>query len=367
MTVPATKPRPQVPQTTAGLLRVLTPEIAKALPRGMDADRIARLVTTEVRKSRNAKIAGIAKQSLEDCTQESFAGALLTASALGLEPGVNGECYLVPYRDNRRRVVECQLIIGYQGIVKMFWQHPRAARIDAQWVGENDEFRYSKGLNPILEHVAAKGDRGKPVYFYAIVEVTGAQPLWDVFTAEEIKELRRGKVGSSGDIKDPQHWMERKTALKQVLKLAPKTTRLDTAIRADDRPGTDLARSQAMELPPTVQSTPDYIDGEVMDGEQNQGQPERVTEEPPLPDEPVDEPDPAADVHMASRKQLAQIKQIRDAEKYDTDAEWFGFLTDMLAAPITRAADITAEQAERIIATFADAPETATAATEQEN
>lgn len=342
MTVPA-KTQPAAPQTTAGLLKVLTPEIARALPRGMDPDRIARLVTTEVRKSRNAKAAGIAKQSLEDCTHESFAGALLTASALGLEPGVNGECYLVPYRDNRRNVVECQLIIGYQGIVKMFWQHPRAARIDAQWVGENDEFRYSKGLNPVLEHVAAKGDRGRPVYFYAIVEVTGAQPLWDVFTAEEIKALRRGKVGSSGDIKDPQHWMERKTALKQVLKLAPKTTRLDNAIRSDDRPGTDLARSQAMELPPTVAPTPDYIDGEVM---ADQGD----DDDPPIPEEPAP---PAGEVLMASRKQLAQIKQIRDAEKYDTDADWFGFLTDMLAEPITRAADITAEQADRILATFA--------------
>lgn len=348
MTVPA-KTQPQPPQTTAGLLKVLTPEIARALPRGMDPDRIARLVTTEVRKSRNAKAAGIAKQSLEDCTHESLAGSLLTASALGLEPGVNGECYLVPYRDNRRNVVECQLIIGYQGIVKMFWQHPRAARVDAQWVGENDEFRYSKGLNPVLEHVAAVGDRGRPVYFYAIVEVTGAQPLWDVFTAEEIKALRRGKVGSSGDIKDPQHWMERKTALKQVLKLAPKTTRLDTAIRVDDRAGTDLARSQAMELPPAVAPTPDYIDGEVM-GDQDSDEP-LTDEEPPTR---APEPSPPADVQMASRKQLAQLKQIRDAEKYDSDTEWFGFLTDLLATPIGRVADITAEQAERILATFAD-------------
>lgn len=359
MTVPA---KTTTAQSTAGLLKVLTPEIARALPRGMDPDRIARLVTTEVRKSRNAKAAGIAKQSLEDCTHESFAGALLTASALGLEPGVNGECYLVPYRDNRRRVVECQLIIGYQGIVKMFWQHPRAARIDAQWVGENDEFRYSKGLNPVLEHVAATGDRGRPIYFYAIVEVTGAQPLWDVFTAEEIKELRRGKVGSSGDIKDPQHWMERKTALKQVLKLAPKTTRLDTAIRADDRPGTDLARSQGMELPPSVTPTPDYIDGEVM------AEDHPDDEQQPAAEEHDDAgPPPAPDVQMASRKELAQINQIRAAEKYDTDTEWFGFLTDLLGAPISRASDITADQAAHIISTFADQNGTAATDSDKEN
>lgn len=362
MTAPA-KAQPQMPQTTAALLKVLTPEIARALPRGMDPDRLARLVTTEVRKSRNAKAAGIAKQSLEDCTHESFAGALLTSSALGLEPGVNGECYLVPYRDNRRGVVECQLIIGYQGVVKLFWQHPRARGVQVEWVGANDHFVHEDGLNPVLIHKKAAGDRGEPVAFWAIVKVADADPIVTVLTAAEVKDLRRGKVGSSGDIKDPQHWMERKTVLKQALKLAPKTTRLDHAIQADDRPGTDLARSQAIELPSTVAaSAPDYIDGEVM-GEQDQ------PDEEPVADEPAEVVDPPADVQMASRKQLAQLKQIRDAEKYDTDADWFGFLTDMLAAPIGRAGDITAEQADRIIADFTATPETDPAATDsgQEN
>ncbi|MCG7610375.1 recombinase RecT [Mycobacterium sp. CnD-18-1] len=320
MTAPAVQT--QAPASTAQLLKVLTPELARAVPKGMDADRIARLVTTEVRKSRNAKAAGIAKQSLEDCTQESFAGALLTASALGLEPGVNGECYLVPYRDNRRRVVECQLIIGYQGIVKLFWQHPRAARVDAQWVGENDEFRYTMGLNPTLEHVKAKGDRGKPVYYYAVVEVTGAQPLWDVFTADEIKELRRGKVGSSGDIKDPQHWMERKTALKQVLKLAPKTTRLDAAIRSDDRPGTDLSRSQALELPPAVQATPDYIEGQI---------------------------EPSVEVVYASADQVAQINAALAKSVGEDLAAQQDWLSAWKQEPVDSPAELTFDDAARLL------------------
>lgn len=314
----------QAPASTAQLLKVLTPELARAVPKGMDADRIARLVTTEVRKSRNAKAAGIARQSLEDCTQESFAGALLTASALGLEPGVNGECYLVPYRDNRRRVVECQLIIGYQGIVKLFWQHPRAARIDAQWVGENDEFHYTMGLSPTLQHVKSKGDRGKPVYYYAVVEVTGAQPLWDVFTTDEVKELRRGKVGSSGDIKDPQHWMERKTALKQVLKLAPKTTRLDAAILSDDRPGTDLSRSQALELPSSVQSTPDYIDGHV--------------DEAP------------ADVVYASTEQVKQINAALAKSVGEDLAAQQDWLSAWKGEPIDGPGDLTMDEATQLLA-----------------
>lgn len=318
--------------TTHQLLKALTPEIARALPKGMDADRIARLVTTEIRKSRNAKAAGIAKHSLEECTQESFAGSLLTASALGLEPGVNGECYLIPYRDNRRRVVECQLVIGYQGIVKLFWNHPRAARIDAQVVCANDEFRYSKGLRPILEHVPAPGERGVPIAYYAIVEVTGAQPLWDVFTADQIQKLRRGKVGTSGDIKDPERWMERKTALKQVLKLAPKTTRLDAAIRSDEQTGTELSRSQAIELPSSVEATPDYIDGEFDD--------EAQFAVDPTPERP--------EVEMVTEPQTTKLAIIRE-ERYPKTtkgrADWFKWVATTIGREVDSNTKLTKAEA----------------------
>lgn len=233
--------------STHELIKALTPEIARALPKGMDADRVARLVLTEIRK--NPKLA--------DCTQQSFAGALLTASALGLEPGVSGEAYLVPYRN------ECQLIIGYQGIVKLFWQSEHAASIDAQWVGANDQFRYVKGLNPVLEHTPAQGDRGEPVAYYAIIGLKGGQKIWDVFTPGEIAKLRRGKVGSSGDIPDPQHWMERKAALKQVLKLAPKSTRLHLAEKVDEHLGSELYRDRELDVP-VIDAEP-YTDGEVIE------------------------------------------------------------------------------------------------------
>lgn len=221
----------RAPQTIAGLITAMKSEIQRALPRGMDGDRIARLALTQVKKT----------PKLAQCTAQSFAGSLLVSSALGLEPGVNGECYLVPYEDRRAKVTECQLIIGYQGVTKLYWQSPLAEYIDTQVVCENDEFDYMKGLNPYLEHKPAKTNRGAPIFYYAMARVKGAsQPIWDVFTPEEIKDLRRGKVGTSGDIPDPQRWMERKTALKQVLKLAPKSTRLDRAMAVDEAGGHEL-------------------------------------------------------------------------------------------------------------------------------
>lgn len=343
------------PKTVAQLLKVLTPEIARALPKGMDADRLARIVSTEIRKSRNAKMAGTAKHSLEECTFESIAGALLTASALGLEPGIMAEAYLIPYRDNARRVVECQLVIGYQGIVKLFWQHPRAEFIDTQVVYERDEFRYSKGLNPVLEHTPFPGDideRGEVVAYYAIAKAKDAAAIWDVFTPKQIGRLRNGKVGPSGNIADPQRWMERKTALKQVLKLAPKTTRLDMALRSDENDGSQLYRSQGMPLPAGTglgaehesdDAGGDYIEGDVLP-------PPESADDVPLPPEPAAAP--AADVKMASRQQITQLKQIRQAEKYDADADWYGYLADAFSISVSADTALTYEQAKQIIGAF---------------
>ncbi len=62
-----------------------------------------------------------------------------------------------------------------------------------------------------------------------------------MFTADQIRILRRGKVGSSGDIPDPEHWMERKTALKQVLKLMPKAVELAMVMAVDETVGSIAA------------------------------------------------------------------------------------------------------------------------------
>lgn len=212
----------QQSQGLAGALEAMRPEIERVLPRHLSGDRITRIVLTEVRK--NPKLA--------QTDPNSFFGALLTAAALGLEPGVNGQAYLVPYGK------ECQLIIGYQGFVDLFWRHPLAKRLSAEAVYENDHFAYDKGLNMRLEHEPKlDGDRGKIRGYYAIAELSTGGINFEFFTPEEIKTLRGGKVGTSGNIDDPMRWMERKTALKQVLKLMPKSAELATALRADETIG----------------------------------------------------------------------------------------------------------------------------------
>lgn len=254
----------QQPRSIAGYIEQLKPEIARALPKGLDPDRVARLALTVVRQSEMAKRKGVAKTSLADCTPESFAGALLTAVALGLEPGVDGEAYLIPYGK------EATFVPGFKGLSKLFFQHPLARHLDAQTVYENDEFDFAYGLDPHLSHRPARGDRGKPIYFYAVASLSTGASRFEVMTPEEVSAVRKASAKRSGDIRDPQMWMQRKTVLKQLLKLMPKSTQMTQALAADERSGSEL---QAEHVPaeisrgeaPAIEQGIDLVTGEVVD------------------------------------------------------------------------------------------------------
>ncbi len=239
------------PKNALQIIHSLAPQIQRALPKGMDGDRVARLALTAIRKN----------PALGQCTGESFAGALLTASAMGLEPDVNGEAYLVPYGR------ECQLIVGYQGYTKLFWQHPAAATLNAHTVYEGDEFEYAYGLTPKLHHVPGKGTRGEPIYYYAAVSLSTGGQHFEVLTPQEVKDLRGGKVGPDKRFKggDPMRWMERKTAIRQVLKPMPKSTQMALAVASDERDGTDLYFDRVAEAEPAAVPGVNTSTGEITD------------------------------------------------------------------------------------------------------
>ena len=74
------------------LIEGMKGQIARAVPKHIGAERLARVMLTEMRKN----------PALMDClaTQEgtaSLLGALMVSAQLGLEPGPLGHSYLVPF------------------------------------------------------------------------------------------------------------------------------------------------------------------------------------------------------------------------------------------------------------------------------
>jgi recombination protein RecT len=256
------------PQGLAAFIDGMKGEIARALPRHMNPERMARIALTCVRTTRN----------LDKCTTASFGGALMTCAQLGLEPGPTGEAYLLPFRNTYLskqatkkaghdvEVFEVQLVIGYQGMVKLFWQSPLAKSLDAQAVHENDFFDYEYGLRPRLEHKPSLNDRGRAIAYYAVATMTNGGSAFVVMSPFDIETIRkRSKAKDDGPWATDYVAMAKKTCLRQLYKLLPKSAELAQALLHDGGVRTD-ASAEAIDL------TPSYIEGEVV-GESDEAAP----------------------------------------------------------------------------------------------
>lgn len=242
-----TRPRP--PQTIAQFIEAMKGEMARALPKHLNPDRLARIALTEVRRT----------PRLAQCTQPSFGGALMTCAQLGLEPGVTGEAYLIPRKNGNltrqagHDVYEVQLTIGYQGMAKLFWQSPLAKSLDSQAVYENDDFEYEYGLNPKLRHKPSLGDRGAAIAYYSVATLTNGGFAFIVLSRTDVEVIRIRSKAGMGEKDSP--WktdydeMAKKTCMRRMFKLLPKSPELARALSQDEGVRTDWAED-AIDIEP---------------------------------------------------------------------------------------------------------------------
>lgn len=237
-------------QNFPALLKASSAEIARALPSHLSAERMNRVALTCFRMN----------PALAKCTPKSVLAAVMGAAQLGLEPGVVGQCYLVPYnvsfKDEQNRWqkrMECTLIPGWQGLVDMVSRAGRAT----VWTGavfEGDEFDYALGDSPFVKHKpVGVGDPDKLTHVYAIGRVKGAE--WPIIEVWPIRKVRAhlARYNKQGDkhyaIKGDGHieMYGRKVALLQVLKYVPKSIELRNAVELDSM----ATRGQAQGLAET--------------------------------------------------------------------------------------------------------------------
>lgn len=239
--------------TLAAMVERMRPEIARALPKHMDPDRMARIALTLLRQV----------PKLAQCTPESFLGALMTCSQLGMEPGPTQEAYIIPRwnkdADNGpgrpKGAMEASFQLGYQGMIKLFWQHPLAAMIDAQAVHENDFFEFELGTNAHLTHRPAKEERGKVKCWYSIVRLTNGGMAFRVMYPAEVEQHRnRSQAPNSPAWRGSYDEMAKKTCIRSMFKLLPKSTEIARALAHDETVRVD-ASLDAIDTP-ALESAP---------------------------------------------------------------------------------------------------------------
>lgn len=307
-----------VQRTAAQFIESMAGEIARALPHHLNADRLARIMLTEMRRT----------PLLARCTQESFGGAIMTCAQLGLEPGVTGEAYLLPFQNRKKGVYEVQLIIGYMGMAKLFWQSPLAKSLDAQAVYENDEFDYAYGLEPRLYHKPTLNERGRPIAYYAVATLSNGGSAFIVMSPSDIEKIReRSRAKDDGPWKTDYDAMARKTCLRQMFKLLPKSPELVRALAQDEAVRTGLTENSIDIIP----EYPDAVPGEV---------------------ERDDPPAPSMDPVMCTKAQGDEIRKHFERLGFDVpgDAEEIYACVAILADEdgIKTLADLTSPQADHV-------------------
>lgn len=222
------------------LLIKMKPEIEKALPKHMSPDRLLRIVLTNVRMN----------PKLLECSKPSVLGAIMQAAQLGLEPGLLGQAYLIPYKNWKTGKYDCQFIAGYQGLLNLVRRSGQIETIYAGAVRENDLFDVEFGLHQNLKHIPLmKGDRGPLSVFYAYAITKDGGSYFDFMTLDEVKRIRdtysKGKDADTSPWKTEFEEMGKKTILRRLSKLLPMSIEIVSAIASDETVKTEITENMA--------------------------------------------------------------------------------------------------------------------------
>ena len=222
-------------------------QFATALPKHINTDRFVRIAITTIRQ--NPKLA--------QCSQESLLGALMVSAQLGLEPGVLGQCYLIPYGR------ECQFQIGYKGMIELLRRSGQLKDIYAYSVYENDEFEMTYGLDRNLIHKPNLQNKGNFLGCYCVAILKDDTRAFEYMTKEEIEAHAKkfSKTFGNGPWKTDFEAMAHKTVVKKMLKWLPLSVEFLENMEKDDKSFkvTDTKNTEDIEI---IENNGDIINAE---------------------------------------------------------------------------------------------------------
>jgi recombination protein RecT len=221
--------------------------IAAALPKHMSPDRFIRVALTATMRN----------PDLLMCTQTSFFRCLLDLSAYGLEPD-GRRAHLIPFKNNKTRVLECTLIIDYKGLADLVRRSGDVSYIHADAVYVEDTFDYAYGSGAFLNHKPSLHQRtGLPVAFYSFVRLKDGAEDFLVMSKPDVDKIRkRSRAADAGPWVTDYDEMGKKTAFRRHSKWLPLSPEVRAATEYED-PTLDV--DGALGVLGTTAETPDEL------------------------------------------------------------------------------------------------------------
>lgn len=165
-----------------------------------------------------------------ECTPESVRSSLLEVawSGMSLAPSL-GHGYLIPYKFDDGKRVECTFKPGYRGLAHMAMKGGAVLDIPCARVFSMDKFRvYTQNNRRVIEHEEdwKTTNRGQLIAVWAVAKLASGGEMVEVTSAEIIQaaeaasRIRNPKGGMAwrGKFRDQ---MELKVSIRRVLKMVP--------------------------------------------------------------------------------------------------------------------------------------------------
>ena len=206
-------------------------EIQKVAGQAFSAERVIKLFSA----------ASLRSPKLLECDPSTILTAMVTCAELHLLPGTLGSVYLVPFFDGKAKVMKCQTIIGYRGLIELARRSGQIQTIQCECVREGDEFQYEYGLQMIFRH-KPKAHYDAPItHVWALATFVGGGHQLVVLSRDEIDKIRsQSKNSDSGPWVQHFPEMAKKTAVRRLAKYLPLTIEAEEAIAKDDAASFDF-------------------------------------------------------------------------------------------------------------------------------
>jgi len=283
------------------------PQLALALPKHLTADRMARLALTAFSTS----------EKLQQCDSKSIAASIMTAGQLGLEVGVNGAGYLVPYGKT------CTFVPGWKGLVDLVARSGRGT-VFTGVIFKDQEYTFTDGARRdlIIHNETDLDDPADITHAYAIGWVKdAAMPVIELWRVSKITKHRDkyNKVGKSHYSYRDWEMYCRKVPLLQVLKYMPCSVEVSNAVdvshASESGRGVTIENGVVIDTDMHGTGQIDTTTGEIIDEK-----PERkVVEQKKEPDPETKNDEPTPEEQERIRQQLIdeanQEKQPRQPSK----------------------------------------------------